>query len=276
MSKRARGVAFAALGICILMGLSAAAAGCVDAPRKEYGVFLGIDGEQLERLQDYRLVVIEPAELEAEQIRALHEEGRTVYGYLDIGSLEEYRPYYDRFQHLTMDVYEDWPDEWWIDVSSPEWQSFVVDELGKRYADMGLDGFFLDNADVYYRYPTEEIFKGLCSLLKGLRAYDIPLIINGGDTFVSRCMDEGTAPALFDGIDQETVFTSIDFQNESYGRQEEADTLYFQDYLARAKDCGLAVYLLEYGAEPELAEEIDSYCRKNGYLWYNAESLALQ
>ena len=265
-----------AAAFCMLLCLSAFAAGCSAQSQKEYGVFLGLNAEQRERLADYRLVVIEPSEFQTEQIRALHAEGKTVYGYLNIGSMEEYRPYYDRFAHLAKEVYEDWPDERWVDVTSPEWQSFVVDELGKQYADMGLDGFFLDNADVYAHYPTEEVFQGLCAILKGLNAYDIPLIINGGDDFVSKCIDEELARSLFDGINQETVFTSIDFENESYGTQKEAETRYFQDYMAKAKRCGLTVYLLEYGADPELAEEIDRYCRKNGFLWYHAERLTLQ
>lgn len=276
MEKRTMGSKFLAVGLCLIVCLSVLTAGCSVKPQKEYGVFLGINAEQRERLDDYHLVVIEPSEFQAEHIRELHAEGKRIFGYINVGAMEEYRPFYDRFQHLTMDVYENWPDERWIDVSSPAWQSFLVDELGKRYADMGLDGFFLDNTDVYYHYPTEEVFQGLCAILKGLKGYDIPLIINGGDFFVSKCIDEGLARSLFDGINQETVFTSIDFENGSYGIQEETETLYFQDYMARAKDCGLTVYLLEYGATPVLSEEIDHYCRKNGFLWYNAESLELQ
>lgn len=259
-----------------LLCLSASILGCAAEPSREYGVFLGIGGEQIDRLQDYRIVAIEPSEFQKEQIQELHETGKTVYGYLNIGALEEYRPYYERFKDTTLGIYEDWPDERWADVSSPRWQSFVSDELGKQYADMGIDGFFLDNADVYHHYPTEDTFQGLCSILRGLKAYNIPLLINGGDDFVSRCIEEGTALSLFDGVNQETVFTSIDFENESYGRQRETETVYFKDYLAKARGCGLSVYLLEYGASPALENEIDGYCKENGFLWYNAEGLELR
>lgn len=259
-----------------LLCFSAFAFGCTAEPPREYGVFLGIDDEQIDRLQNHRIVVIEPSEFQEEHIRELHEAGKTVYGYLNIGALEEYRPYYERFEDTTLDVYEDWPDERWVNVSSPKWQSFVSDELGKQYADMGIDGFFLDNADVYHHYPTEDTFQGLCSILRGLKAYGITLLVNGGDDFVSRCIDENTALSLFDGINQETVFTSIDFENASYGKQQEAETLYFKDYLAKARDCGLSVYLLEYGADLALENEIDGYCKENGFLWYNAEGLELR
>lgn len=276
MGKKAKKINFFVVSVFIIMCLSLFTFGCSDDPKKEYGVFIGINAEDKERLDDYSLVVIEPSEFQAEHIDELHAKGKKVYGYVNIGSLEEYRPYYDRFKHLAIDTYENWSDESWIDVSSSEWQSFVVDELCRQYANMGLDGFFLDNTDVYYLYPTDDIFKGLCSILKGLKAYDIPLIINGGDTFVTKCIDDNSALSLFDGINQETVFTCIDFDNKTYGKQQEEDTIYFQDYIAKAKNCGLSVYLLEYGADKKLSEEIESFCKENGFLWYNADSLELK
>ena len=249
--------------------------GCSTQP-KEYGVFLGIDGEEMHRLDKCDIVVIEPSAFSAEQIDKLHAEGKTVYGYINVGAIEEFRPYYDRFQDLFLGIYEDWPDERWIDVSSPLWQNFVIDGLGKDYAAMGLDGFFLDNTDVYYHFPEDDVFQGLCTIMKGLKSYGLPLIINGGDPFVSRCMEEDTALSLFDGINQETVFTSIDFTNQTYGQQSEADTEYFQEYLSKAKEYGLSVYLLEYRADSTLSKQIDAYCAKNGFIWYNADGVELR
>ena len=260
------------ISFCILPFLI----GCTTRQPQEYGVFLGINGNEIDKLSQYRLVVIEPSEFSTEQIKALHSAGKTVYGYLNIGSIEKYRPYYNRFQGLVLSVYEDWPDEGWIDVASPEWQSFIIDELGKQYADMGFDGFFLDNADVYYNYPTEDIFRGLCKILGGLKKYNLKQVINGGDTFVSKCIEKDIALSLFDGINQETVFTAIDFENHSYKAQSEEVTGYFKEYLSKVNDYGLPVYLLEYGADKYLSSKINAYCAENGFHWYNAESLELQ
>jgi len=245
-------------------------------PLHEYGVFIGINENESDRLIPYNIVVIEPSEFSAGKIATLHVDNKTVYGYLNIGSLEEYRPYYDRFKAITLGIYEDWPDERWIDVTSHEWQIFIIDELGKQYAKMGLDGLFLDNADVYYYLPKEDIFQGLCTILLGLRQYNLKLIINGGDTFVTRCIEENIAQSLFDGINQETVFTSIDFEDQSYGVQSEEETAYFKEYLSLVKKCGLSVFLLEYGADQELSKKIDIYCSENGFHWYNADGLELR
>lgn len=175
----------------------------------------------------------------------------------------------DRLEQYKLVVIE--PSEFsamYIDVASPKWQNFIIDELGKQYADMGLDGLFLDNADVFYYHPAEDIFLGLCAIMQGLRKYGLKLIVNGGDCFVSKCMEKDIALTLFDGVNQETVFTSIDFENQSYGAQSEEETAYLKKYLAKVKEYGLSVCLLEYGADRSLSGKIDAYCSENNFLWY--------
>lgn len=262
--------------VLVLLLLSALLTGCAKHAPLDYGVFLGINGEEIDKLKGFSLVVIEPTEFQADQIETLHDAGTKVYGYLNIGAIEEYRPYFERFGNLTLDVYENWEDERWVDVSSPEWQDFIVNELGKQALELGLDGFFLDNADVYYHYQSEEVFQGLVAILKGLKTFRLPLILNGGDFFVSRCLEEGIAARLFDGVNQETVFTSIDFEHHTYGKQEPTETDYFKEYLAKVKAANLSVFLLEYAASPAVLKQIEAYCRQNGFLWYNAKGLELR
>ena len=241
---------------------------------KSYGVFLGINGNEYAKLKEYRLVVIEPSEFTSEQIEQLHAEGKKVYGYLNIGAVEKYRPYFNRFEELFLGVYKDWPDERWINAADPKWQHFIVNELGKQYSDMGFDGFFLDNADVYYNFGTDDIYQGLCAILQGLKNYNMKLVINGGDTFVTRCINENKY--LFDAVNQETVFTSINFENGTYGAQTAEETTYFKEYLAKVKNSGLSVYLLEYAADHTLAKKIDAYCTENAFIWYNAKNMDLK
>ena len=159
-------------------------------PNKYYGVFIGMTKEEGIKLNNYEVLVIEPTEYNKDDIKKLHEKNKKIYAYLNIGSLENYRPYYEKFKEKTLSAYDNWEDEYWIDVSDKEWQNLIVDELGKSIADKGFDGFFIDNCDVYYQFPEEKIFEGLCSILSGLRKYHLDPIINGGDTFVSKCIDE--------------------------------------------------------------------------------------
>ena len=85
------------VALCATLCLSFSTAGRAAAYSQEYGVFLGIGAEEINRLEDCRLVVIEPSEFQADQVAKLHDAGKTVYGYINIGAIEEYRPYYGRF-----------------------------------------------------------------------------------------------------------------------------------------------------------------------------------
>lgn len=246
------------------------------ANSKPYGVFIGLETADLKRLRPYRTVVIEPSAFTAEQIKALKAEGKSVYGYLNLGSIENDRPYYERFASITLAPYENWPEEHWVDVSSPAWQTFVVDELGAAYASLGLDGFFLDNCDVYALYPREDIFSGLTTMLRGLSRYQKPCIVNGGDVFISACTENGTARTLFDGVNQESVFTKIDFAKNRYAAQDAETRSYYLNYLTRAKEAGLKVYLIEYHPSAKLAAEIQDYCEKNGFVAYLANEKELR
>ena len=244
--------------------------------KSDYGVFIGIDPSEMDTLNDYQTVVIDPSQFSKSDIEQLHQDGKMVYGYLNVGSLETFRPYFERFQSLTQSVYENWSDEYWVNVSSTEWQSFVIDELGKSYVAKGIDGFFVDNTDVYYQYPTDDIFQGVCSILQGLNKLKRNILINGGDVFVSKCIDENIADKLFDGINQECVFTCIDFTTQTYGPQEQKETERLQTYIYKAKEAGIDIYLLEYGADSFAQKTISRYCEKLGAKWYNADSLELR
>lgn len=59
----------------------------------------------------------------------------------------------------------------------------------------------------------------LKSMLASLKRQGFKLIINGGDVFVSETLKDGSAKKLYDGVNQEDVFTTYDFNKKKYGRQ---------------------------------------------------------
>ena len=254
--------------------------GKVKQMKKDYGVFIGADN--IDKIKGYNVVVVEPSSIDIGGVESLHKTNEKIYAYLNIGSLENYRPYFNEFKEKTLGLYENWEDEYWMDVSDVPWQKLIVDKLGRDIVDKGFDGFFIDNCDVYYYYPNEEIFNGLSSILQGLRSlnmtkkYKIDIIINGGDTFVSKCIENKTATELFDGVNQECVFTDIDFENKTYKEKDESDREYFKEYLSNVKKYIPEVYLIEYGANSSLIKEIENYCNENGFYWYNAKDLELK
>lgn len=236
-----------------------------------YGVYLGVDDySRLKKLiSDNDIIVIDGQLFSKKQIRKLKEGGRKVYSYLDIGSLETYRPYYKKFKHLAMDPYENWPDEYWIDVSDKSWQDFIGRKIAGELYKKGVDGFFIDNCDVYSVYDeTNRMYKGLVSILKKLHKYDADTIINGGDIFVKRLIKENKT-YLIEGINQETVFSRIvDYDDDVFAAQKAKETKYYKSYITKAKKSGLKVFLLEYTTDKAVKKKINSYCRKNGFRYF--------
>ena len=240
-----------------------------------YGVFIGIDSEEISRLDDYQTIVVEPSEFSRKQIQSLQDQGKTVFAYLNIGTVETFRSYYDRFKGITLGIYGDWPDEYWVDVSSKDWQNHCV-SLAREIQAKGFDGFFIDNLDVYNNYPRDDVYRGLCAILRRLKTLDTELIINGAKEFVLKTFTMDMETDLFDAVNQEEVFTRIDFDDESYHNQKVTETLVLQKYLGLVKEEGYKVYLLEYSPGPVAKRKIKNYCDHNGFLYYCAPSLKLE
>ena len=259
--------------------------------REDYGVFLGIsmssdtgeegltsddkETDQLLFLAKYKTIVLSPGSFTKKDLQYLHRAGTKAYAYINVGALEEYDPEYLRFKKLTLAPYENWEDESWVDVSDKEWQNYITEKIAKEIAELGFDGFFLDNFDVYYLFPEEKIYRGLDAVLGGLQKYKMPIILNGGDSYVSRAIEENATDLLFQGVNQEDVFTAYQFDTNTSSLQDSDTRSYYQDYLEKAKDAGLSVYILEYMANKELSKEVSSYCKEKHFQWYNAPDIFL-
>ena len=298
--------------ICLLLLF---ATGCVKDTRP-FGVFIGADPENIGVMDGYQTVVIDAAYYSQEEISGLRgdayigartdargdlsddgrtderaylsddsrADGKTIYSYLNAGSLETFRPYYDRFEQYTLDGYYGWPGEYWMDITQPDWQDFVVDELAAALCEKGVDGFFIDNFDVYYNYPDEVVYTSAINILDRLKKqYGLYIIINGADTFVERLIegdhfsliDSDDHLSLIDAVNQECVFTAIDFDGNTLNAQQPEDTQYYMEYLDRCAAAGLRVFLTEYTKSASLSKKIKDYCEQNGFDYYISPNIEL-
>ena len=257
-----------------------------DTPVEKYGVFLGIDSSSfsITKFEDYDIIVVDVQELSAQQLAQLHLAGHTVYSYLNIGSVEKSRDYFERFQEYFMGSYDNWPDEVWVDVTQEEWQKFVSEELLDRILDKDpeIDGLFLDNFDVYSRISdmenedmTQDAYDALTAILETYQEEELPVLINGADLFVDRLIREGET-GLIRGVNQETVFSRImNYDLDLFGRQNNKEKETYLSYLKRCREAGLAVFLLEYTTDESLKKEIEQFCMKNSYQFYISEHVDL-
>ena len=241
-----------------------------------YGVFLGASPEDMPLMEAYEKIVIDAQYFSADEIRELKDSCHTVYSYINLGSVEDFRPYYKDYERFTLDVYENWEEEKWVDVSQKEWQEFVVNDLAVSMIDKGVDGLFVDNTDVYYHYPTDEMFNGVTNILKGFKDLNTYVIINGGDEYVNEYAKRNSElDSIMDAENQETIFSKINWDDETFTANEDTEREYFQDYAEMVSSYGKDVYLLEYTTDSELIKTIDRYCTDKGYSYYASDKLEL-
>ena len=156
-----------------------------------------------------------------------------------------------------------------MDVSDPKWADFVVDVLAKDAVDKGFRGFFLDTADsIAIAEKAEPARKaqfrqGLVNLIKRLKS-TYPkrnIILNRGFPLLADLV--GT----IDGVLVESLFRKYDFKSKSYIAEELAGTKWLLNTLAKVKDAGLDVYILDYVAptEPKLAREVAKQIEELGF-----------
>lgn len=93
----------------------------------------------------------------------------------------------------------------WVDVSNKNWQKFIGN-LSKKLLKKGVDGFFIDNCDVYDYAKTKQNFTGLAKILKNVKRLGKDVVINGGDVFVTKYRKTyGSAKDIMTAVNQECV-----------------------------------------------------------------------
>lgn len=242
----------------------------------DYGVFLNADASSLEQLKNYDLIVIDAQYFTKSDIELLHQNGTKVYTYLNIGSIENFREYYTAYEKLTIGRYEHWDEEKWVDVADPDWQKFIG-QLSQELFEKGVDGFFIDNCDVYYYAPRESIFEGLTAILQNIMTFDKAVIINGGDTYVTEYRERyGAIDHIMTGVNQESVWSAIDFDKGTFYEQTMETRDYYCKYLEACQADGMDVYLLEYTTDKKLIPKIKKYCNEHDFHFYISNSLELE
>ena len=247
-----------------------------------FGVFLGMDSTGVNKLLDYQNVAIEIEEFKKSDIDKLKENNISIYAYLSVGSLENYRPYYDEFKQYTFQEYENWEDEKWIDVSISSWQE-KLNELATSFKNLGADGLFLDNFDVYY-YASEisvefgeKNYQGCYQILENLSKTGLKLLINSGTDFLEKLEKENDS--LINEVDwyaQECVFSSIkNYQRNIFTRQDKEDREYYQSIINMMKKHS-DILLIEYTRNKTIINDVKSYCKENNCHYFITDNVELK
>lgn len=240
----------------------------------DFGIFIG--EKHIEKLYNYNTVVIDAMYYSKNEIKYLKSKNIKVYSYINIGSIEEFRPYYKKFKSKIIKKYDNWNNEFWIDVTDKGWKEHIkiyANELAKK----NIDGFFVDNADIYYIYKNKKVYNSIVDILKILKKHKLKVMINGADTFVKDAMKQENIKELIDSANQENVFTVFDFKIKKFLKQKAETKNYYLKYLSKLKNIGIDVYMTEYCSDDEISrKDIIKYAKENNYHLYISNDIELR
>lgn len=135
------------------------------------------------------IIAIEPEDYTAAEVAALKASGAKVLGYLSVGTVSDERKCDKPMKPYMLKKLEDWPHEHYLDLRQPEAREFIQ-KRAKEVKDMGFDGFWLDNLDLYEEYRSTAMFQGLISTLMAIRAVSPGkyIMVNGGIVWLTDLM----------------------------------------------------------------------------------------
>lgn len=145
-------------------------------------VYSGAEAEDIVNTE-FDLVDIDPDGFTPNDIFNMKNSDKIVIAYISIGEAEEYRYYWDPNADYLLEENPDWPECWYVDYSSKEWQNLIINEYIPQIKEKGFDGLYLDTVDTYHfeeRYPacTKEhmidFIKNISSVHRSSEFYIIP------------------------------------------------------------------------------------------------------
>jgi len=242
-------------------------------PRPEVPAYKVCLSTKAKRVDGSGILVIEPEDYTAAEIRSLKASGYKVLGYLSVGSVSTERAYYGRLEKYTLRRLDDWEKERYLDVCAKVVQDWAIDR-GKEILAQGCDGLWIDNLDVYEEYPSDNAYKGITRILQALYARGY-VMVNGGIAYMTKAMQAGLNVA--NGVTQEEVFSRIVDYNPpgKFGTQTAEQSGKYQKYIALALNRYMDAFLLEYTRDAAVKKKIQDYCKASGAGYYIADDVNL-
>jgi endo-alpha-1,4-polygalactosaminidase (GH114 family) len=157
-------------------------------------------------LSGYDLVVLD-GDAPAKRVKSLRADGAIVLGYLDVGTIEPYRSWYEQAKPYRLDYWPDW-GEWYADVSKQGFRDLIAKRVAPKVLARGFDGLFLDNMDMIVSHKRQT--QGMHALVRRLAALPGYLFMQNGDEVVDSFLGQ------LDGWNREDVSRTYDFDTKRY------------------------------------------------------------
>jgi hypothetical protein len=187
-----------------------------------------------------------------------HAAGKKVYAYISAGEIAASAQYYQAAQTAGIPFIAQNPnwDSMVVDLASPLWAPFVINQLALPAINKGYDGFFLDTMDSYYLADSSLVTAqeaGLVSMVRALKAAypSKKIITNRGFPVFSRLAN------TIDGMLVEGLYYTYPGVPQT-----SAGTTWLLAQIAPVKAAGKPVYIVDYlapaqsGSANQVAQQI--------------------
>ena len=125
-----------------------------------------LTGNLSRRYARFDLVVVDGESATGKEVSAIRRSSDgLVLAYLDVGTIEDYRGWYNAAKPYRLDYLGDW-GEWYANVNAAGFRSLILKRVAPRMLAKGFDGLFLDNTDMTETHPAQK--PGMRALVAGL------------------------------------------------------------------------------------------------------------
>ncbi len=210
-----------------------------------------LKGDLTERYAGYDLLVVDGQEARPKMVAELHEQGTVVLGYLSVGTIENYRPWYESLKPYRLAAWKDWEGEYYARVGARGYRRQVAGRIAPKLYDKGFDGLFLDNVDMIevYRRQAAGMRKLVHALSRLVHSDGGLLFAQNGYSIIGPMLDE------LDGWNREDVTGTFDFDRRRYEVNGPGAIRRAQRELGSIGDAGLLTMATDYAARAGSAVE---------------------
>jgi len=200
-----------------------------------------LSGNLAVRYAGYNLLIVDGQEATAAQVAALRASGHLVLAYLDVGTIEPYRPWYRELKPYRLNFWRQW-GEFYAAVDRPGFRWAIVDRVAPRILSKGFDGLFLDNTDMVESHPHQ--CRGMIRLVA-----DLARLVHRRHRFLFTQNGSSLMKPLLpylDGWNMEEVSTFYNSNRHIYGLFPRRTVQENQQILREVRQAGLVVLATDY------------------------------
>lgn len=220
----------------------------------------------LNELAKFDMVVLDPANYNAEDVARLKSMGCIPIGYLNVGEIETYRGYFSMVDtSIMLSPDPNWRDRYYVDLCDPLWTRIVTQERVPEVLKKGFCGVFVDFAGLLQEYPGMD--SCAARLVRGIRRSigNADMIVDGALPIINRIGN------YTDGIAVEGLMGYYDFYTDSYRiRNDSTEDKESTSLLALARKFRISVFQLDYASanESRTRDDIILRSRELGFIPY--------